>query len=91
MEDVSHVQEDLGPPEPQRERPNWHPTLGGIAVVGGLVGGTLLALVTCFPQRTMGATRSARLRWEERQRNIERAIRDQTAPEVQGHDRQATP
>lgn len=73
--------DQLGPPQPEEELPGSRPTGEGIAVIGGLVAGVAL-LATCIMQPTSGATRSARLKWQERQRDVEQAIAAHPVPEA---------
>ena len=51
--------------------------LGGKIILGGTVVAFLASIF--MPTRTMGATRSARLKWQQRQADIEKLIEEQTA------------
>ena len=66
-------------PEPMDE--GWGAlNLVGILVVA--VGAALLIPLACPPTTTRGATRSARLQWEERQSAIDEAVVQQDDPSV---------
>ena len=61
-----------GPPRPA-QGPNW--VRGAITTVGCLaVGGVLFSMCGVTANRTPGATRSSKLKWEERERQIDEAI-----------------
>jgi hypothetical protein len=64
-------------PEPRREATPWISpgVLGWLAVAGGA---TFLA-ISATSQRTMGATRSMKLEWQQRQAVIEQAVRAEAA------------
>jgi hypothetical protein len=70
-----------GPPQPATGS-NW--VRGAVTAVGCLtVGGILFAVSGLTPGRTMGSTRSSKLKWEERDRQIEAAYqKDQAGAEV---------
>ena len=63
-----------GSPEPVQESPGLLSALGTVALV---VGSVLLVVVACPMMVCPGATRSARLQWEERQTAIDQAIAQQ--------------
>lgn len=66
-----------GPPQPATG-PNW--VRGAVTAVGCLtVGGILFAVSGLTPGRTAGATRSSKLKWEERDRQIEAAYQKDQA------------
>jgi hypothetical protein len=71
LPEANHVDPN-GPPRPA-QGPNW---VGGvITTVGCLaVGGVLFSMCGLTPARTMGSTRSSKLKWEERDRQIDEAI-----------------
>jgi hypothetical protein len=75
-----------GPPEPERR-----PADGGLTIALA-AGGVVLVLVAMAAQPTMGATRSARLRWEARQREAQESASNPGAeapgarPEEPRHD-----
>jgi hypothetical protein len=77
--------DQLGPPEPEQELPGSRPTAGGIAVIAALIGGVAL-LATCVVQPLPGATRSARLKWQERQREAEEAVAADRVGEAAAHE-----
>jgi len=53
--------------------------LGRVVVVGGAVF-TFLGLVAAMCTPTMGSTRSARLKWRERQRQVDAAVQAAEGP-----------
>ena len=67
-------------PQPMLDRPVWHKALhyAGVAIVAG---GAFALLTTMFPSRTSGATRSSKLKFEQRQKQIETACVRQDAEE----------
>ena len=75
-----------GSPQPVKG-PSW--VRGAVTTVGCLtVGGVLFSTCGLTTDRTMGATRSSKLKWEERDRQIEAAFqKDQNA----GADVKAAP
>jgi hypothetical protein len=81
MTDATDGLDQVGPPQPEQELPGSRPTAEGIAVIGALVAGLAL-LATCMVQPSMGATRSARLKWQERQRDVEQAVAAHRMPET---------
>ena len=58
-------------PEPVES--GWLDTIGNLVPLV-VAGGALFVLSGAFMPRTSGATRSAKLRWQERQREIERVV-----------------
>jgi hypothetical protein len=85
MEDANEGPEPCGGPQPVRDAPRKCGPLGAITVVGLLAGGAFM-VATCPVQRTHGATRSARLKWEQRQAEVQSAIREADAQQESGHD-----
>jgi hypothetical protein len=68
-----------GPPQPATG-PHW--VRGAITTVGCLtVGGILFAMAGLTPVATRGSTRSSKLKWEERDRQIEAAFQKDQAEE----------
>jgi hypothetical protein len=69
-----------GPPQPATG-PHW--ARGAVTTLGCLtVGGILFGMCGITQSRTMGSMRSSKLKWEERERQIEAAIqKDRSAGE----------
>ena len=67
----------IGNPEPvsSSEKASLLGRVG--AVVAVIVGGTVVFACLVTPTRTSGATRSAKLKWQERQQEIERVAASQ--------------
>lgn len=64
----------IGEPEPVQPRPG-RKILKRLAVAAGVtVGGVLACAVLVTPTRTCGATRSAKLQWQQRQAEIEQTL-----------------
>ncbi len=63
-----------GSPEPVREG------AGVLSTLAVVVAGILFVMVACPMTSTSGATRSARLQWEERERLIDTAVQEQDTP-----------
>jgi hypothetical protein len=64
------MDDPAGPPQPVKAKGAMMPIIGIIGV--GIVGGLLIpAMLT--PRQTCGATRSAKVKWEQRQHDIDRA------------------
>ena len=64
----------IGGPEPvnPREVAGFFAKVG--CVVTAIVGGSIAFAFLVMPSRAMGATRSAKLKWQERQIEVEQAI-----------------
>jgi len=75
--EVPKPDEALPPPYPMRKRHLWRTVLGaaGLTVT---VGGVAFILLASSMTRTRGATCSARLKWEERRRQVDQAVQDAT-------------
>jgi hypothetical protein len=61
-----------GPPVPVKSSNSIEKTIVAVGCV--TIGGILFSTCGVFEGRTMGATRSAQLKWEERDRQIEEAF-----------------
>lgn len=74
---TSEPGEPLPAPRPMRKRRLWRALLdaAGLTIT---VGGVVFIVVASSMSRVRGATRSARLKWEERQRQVDQAVRDAT-------------
>jgi hypothetical protein len=79
--------DDLAPPP---ESPaGGDPVLAFLTAAGvGLValGGLVVLPILCSARATMGATRSAKLQWQDRQGQIERAVRQDQADPQASHE-----
>lgn len=92
-----HPQEAGEPtrPLPMRKRPAWHAALrsAGVLIAGA---GAFFAIVWANMPRLSGATRSAKLKFEERQREVDRAVQmedgigEKAATDGVAHDSKAT-
>ena len=63
----------LPPPKPALRRIDWA-GLGKGAGFTALVAGVVGVLLPAFNRPTLGATRSARLKWQERQNQVEKDL-----------------
>ena len=67
---------DVGGPEPELETEKTKRRIVAASVIGVTLGGFLLVPAMCPLGHTHGATRSARIVWQERQAEIARAVAD---------------
>ena len=94
MSSLSRIPEPCGPPEPVTELHDGSGPKGlqhrdGVVAVEFrrrlvafvIAGGVMLGLGMCFMEPTMGATRSAQLKWEQREAEIARAIAQTGSPD----------
>jgi|GEM_PF-2452810 len=60
-------------PQPMRKRPAWHTALrgAGILIAGA---GTFFAIAWASMPRLSGATRSAKLKFDQRQQEVDQAV-----------------
>lgn len=81
---AAEMPDPTGPPQPERK---GHPVLTTVCVLGlGTVAVGLLLPALVNMQSTAGATRSARIQWESRTREIEEALQAE-----QGSQNEAAP
>jgi hypothetical protein len=72
-----------GPPQPIGEKDPVLRILAGVGIgLAVVAGGILLPAIAC-PQRTAGASRSVKIRWEHRQQEIDQV---QALHESQSHE-----
>jgi len=74
MTDESRIIDPCGPPEPEEKEPRWRRTLKHALTIGLFAGGTILFLMPICAQPTMGAARSWKLKWEQRNQQIQAAV-----------------
>ena len=73
--DPSEAPELTSSPQPMRRRPRWHAALRGAGLLLAATG-TFFTIVWASLPRLSGATRSARLKFSERQCQIDEAIQN---------------
>ena len=74
-------------PKPALFKPLW-PMVTGLIGTAVVAGGSFFGLVRARPTATLGGTRTCRLKWEERQREIQQAV---TVTEEQKPSTPSTP
>jgi len=78
MTDVRRSADSPGTPQGVRSIPGWLEAAFGLSIAM-VVSGAALVVIEAAVGPTYGATRSARLRWEERRHDIEAVLRREGA------------